>query len=100
MRWFLGLLGLFLLIGFLFGSPPIYAATAYSPANDCDEHPWDFLKYAYKVEVLAITTDYILVAVWYTKEQVQPTLIRIVLRGESAVGNGKGRAKNSFIFTD
>jgi len=100
MRWLVGLISLFLLVCLLIVSPPVYAATAYSPLTDCDEHPWDFLKHAYKVEILVVTTDYILVAVWYTSEQVQPTLIRIDLRGESAAGNNKSRAKNSFIFTD
>lgn len=100
MRWFLKLVSLLLLVCFLIGPAPARAATAYSPINPCDEHPWDFLKYAYKVEVLVVTTDYVLLAVWYTREQTQPTIIRIELGSESASGNNKTRAKNSYIFTE
>ena len=98
-RWFLGFVSLLILVCLLIFSPPIRAATAYSPLTDCDEHPWDFLKYAYKVEVLVVSADYVLFAVWYTKEQIQPTIIRVDLRSESA-GNGKTRAKSSYIFTE
>ncbi|MGH8004460.1 MAG: hypothetical protein ACRECJ_07030 [Limisphaerales bacterium] len=95
------LVSLFLLVCLLTGSPPVRAATANSPLNNnCEEHPWDLLKYAYKVEVLVVTTDYVLLAVWYTREQVQPTIIRIDLRSESASGSSKVRAKNSYMFTE
>ncbi|HEU4437272.1 MAG TPA: hypothetical protein VFR89_07375 [candidate division Zixibacteria bacterium] len=100
MRWCVVLLSFLLLASLLFGSFPVFAATAYSPTSDSDEHPWDFLKHAYRVEVLVVTTDYVLFAVWYTKEQTQPTLVRIDLRSESSSGSNKTRAKNSYIFTE
>ena len=101
MRWFLGIFILSLAVLLVVGSPPVRAATAISPPSlDCDEHPWDFLKYAYKVEILVVTSDYILLAVWYTKEQATPVIIRVDLRSESASGSGKLRAKNSFIFIE
>lgn len=101
MRRFLGVVMLFLAVFFLVVPPPVRAATASSPSSsDCDEHPWDFLKHAYKVEVLTITPDYVVVAVWYTKEQVLPDIIRIDLQTDSVSGTKKTRAKNSFIFTE
>lgn len=101
MRWFLWSVSLFLVILLLIGSPPIRAATSVSPASsDCDEHPWDFLKNAYKVEIIVVTTDYILLAVWYTKDQAQPVIIRVDLQVPSASGNEKKVTKGSFIFIE
>ncbi len=100
MRWFLGFTSLLLIACLLIGSPPVRAATVSSPLNDIDEHPWDFLKHAYRVEILVITSNYILFAVWYSREQVQPTIIRVDLQRETASGSSKSRAKNSFIFTE
>ncbi len=76
------------------------ASTAVSPTSSCDEHPWDKIKDAYRVEFLVITDEYVVVAVWYTKEQVQPVIIRIELRSNSVSENQKTHAKKSFIFTE
>ncbi len=101
MRWFLWLVSLFLVILLLIGSPPIRAATLVSPASsDCDEHPWDFIKNAYRVEVLVVTTDYILLAVWYTKDQAQPVILRVNLQIPSTSRNEKKIATGSFIFIE
>ncbi len=101
MRWFLGLVSLFLVFFLVIGSLPVRAAPSVSPTSpNCDEHPWDFLKYAYKVEILVATSDYVLFAVWYTREQVTPVIIRVDLSSDSASGSRKSRAKNSFIFIE
>jgi len=101
MRWFVGIVILSLAVLFVVGSPPVRAATAISPpSSDCDEHPWDFLKYAYKVEILVVTSDYVLLAVWYTKEQATPVIIRVDLRSKPDSGSQKTGTQNTFIFLD
>lgn len=70
--------------------------------SSCDEHPWDPLKGAYKVEILLVTEDYILLAVWYTKEQAQPDIVYINLR-PATTAKAKGGARvhrSSFLFIE
>jgi len=40
----------------------------------CDEHPWDILSRAYKYQILQVTDDYVIVAVWFDEEQVEPII--------------------------
>ena len=84
-RWFLGIV--FLSVGvFLFlGTAPSRAATAFSTPTGCDEHPWDKLIDAYRVQVLIVTDEYILLAVWYTKDQVNPVLIWVKYQSHQRV---------------
>ncbi len=100
-RWVLGIIGLFLAVLLIVATPPIRAATTNSPPSaDCEEHPWDRLKNAYRVEIVIITNDYVVFAVWYTKEQAQPTLVRIDLRRESSSTSKKSQTRSMFIFTE
>lgn len=96
MRWFLGVVALLLVVFLAIGSPPVRASTAVSPISGCDEHPWDKIRNAYRVQFLVITPEYILVAVWYTRDQIYPVIIRI----DTTSPNRKVRLKNTFIFTD
>ncbi len=50
------------------GTPRSGAAIA------CDEHPWDLLKRAYRYEILQVTDEYVIVAVWFDEEQVEPII--------------------------
>lgn len=101
-RWLLALLALFFVVFLLIGTPPARAVTAkYSAATDGDEHPWDIFKSAYRVQILAVTEDYILVAVWYTKDQVVPTILRInVSWGDRSSSVQRERTKSLYILTD
>ena len=47
-----------------------------SPNITCDEHPWDVLKGAYKYEILQVTDDYVIVAVWFDEKQVEPIIFQ------------------------
>ena len=96
MRWLAGIVILLLVYLFLLGTPPLRAAAAYCPTTSSDEHPWDKLTNAYRIQILIITEDYILLAVWYTKDQVQPVIIRIQLRPPDRISG----SKTSYIFSD
>ena len=96
MRWLVGIVALLLVYLFLLGTPPLRAAAASSPTASCDEHPWDKLANAYRIQILIITEDYLLLAVWYTKDQVQPVLLRIELRPPDRISG----SKTSYIFSD
>jgi hypothetical protein len=80
----------------------LQAAAFSSPPSGCDEHPWDLLKNAYKVQILFVTDDYLVVAVWYTKEQIQPLIIRVTLVSTKQVPSGDkpGVQRTTFFFLD
>lgn len=96
MRWLLGMVALFLVVFFAIGSPPVRAGTAVSSTFGCDEHPWDKIRNAFRVQFLVITPEYVLVAVWYNREQIYPVIMRIDITSL----HQNVRLKNTFIFTD
>ena len=96
MRRFVGIVALLLVYLFLLGTPPLRAAATSSPTTSSDEHPWDKLKNAYRIQILVITEDYLLLAVWYTKDQVQPVLVRLELRSSDRISG----SKTAYIFSD
>lgn len=96
MHRFVGIVALLLVYLFLLGTPPLGAAAASSPTTCSDEHPWDKLKNAYRIQILVITEDYLLLAVWYTRDQVQPVLVRLELRSSDRTSG----SKTAYIFSD
>lgn len=100
-RWVLRTIILLTLVFFLVGTSLLQAAALSSPPGSCDEHPWDLLKKAYKIQVLVITEDYMLVAVWYTKDQIQPVIIRISLVStKQTVSKTKPVTQRTLFFLD
>ncbi|MCI0329742.1 MAG: hypothetical protein L0196_02150 [candidate division Zixibacteria bacterium] len=98
MRWFLGIIILLGVVFFLLGTEPTRAATA-SPTPTGDEHPWDKVKGAYRVEVVLVTDEYMLLAVWYTKDQVYPVLIWVKYQSQQAVATLKSGPSSKKSFT-
>jgi len=102
MRWFFGCVFFLAVLFLLLGTAPLRAATASGTPSGCDEHPWDRLKDAYRVQILAITDEYILLAVWYTKDQINPVFIRIEYNSQqrvSTINSGPaGRKSFTTIF--
>jgi hypothetical protein len=95
MRWLVGVF-IFLLIVTFFHGPPSSQAAVVSNPTCTDEHPWDRLKNAYRIEVLIMTQQYLLLAVWYTRDQIQPVLVRIELTSSDRISSHK----TTYIVSD
>lgn len=83
------------MVFFALGPPSGSVKAALMLTSTCDEHPWDKIKSAYRVQFLIITDEYVLVAVWYTREQFYPVILRI-----DSAEQKRARPKSTFILAD